>query len=46
MEKITCHNCGESMVMVKDQPYQYKECGLEKVTIVGITIHKCEGCVF
>ena len=44
MKKIICHNCGEAMAAIKDQPYRYKECGLDQVTIIGITIHKCENC--
>ncbi len=41
---MECYNCGEKMRVIKDRPYKYKECGLEDVTIIGVTIHVCENC--
>lgn len=44
MKKMICHECGNEMTTIKNEPYHYKECGLDDVTIVGITLHKCEEC--
>lgn len=41
MEK--CHICGDPLVTIKDQPYEYTECGLN-VTLLGITQYTCHGC--
>lgn len=32
------------MVAIKDQPYEYTECGLDEVTIIGITQYHCKAC--
>lgn len=41
MEK--CYTCGESLEVIRDQPYEYSECGLN-VTLLGITQYRCRSC--
>ncbi len=41
---MKCYNCGESMKTIENQPYNYAECGLDRVTIIGISLYKCSGC--
>jgi len=38
-----CQVCGESLQVIKDQPYRYGECGLD-VVLLGITQYHCEKC--
>lgn len=38
-----CHVCGNPMETIKDQPYEYSECGLN-VTLLGITQYRCHQC--
>ena len=39
MEK--CWKCGNDLSVIKDQPYQYKESGLDFVYLIGILQYKC-----
>jgi putative zinc finger/helix-turn-helix YgiT family protein len=41
MEK--CYTCGQTLEVIKDQPYEYSECGLN-VTLLGITQYRCRSC--
>ena len=40
---MTCVVCGGKMVK-KGDTYQYDECGLRGVTLVGVTVRECEKC--
>ena len=39
-----CWVCGKDLEAIKDQPYQYKECGLDNVYLHGIIQYKCRSC--
>lgn len=41
MEK--CYACGKALDVIKDQPYEYTECGLN-VTLLGVTQYRCQSC--
>ncbi len=38
-----CYSCGGSVRVIKDQPYEYKECGLP-IVLRGILQYTCEDC--
>ena len=38
-----CYTCGQTLEVIKDQPYEYSECGLN-VTLLGITQYRCRSC--
>ncbi|MDD3814421.1 MAG: type II toxin-antitoxin system MqsA family antitoxin [Desulfocapsaceae bacterium] len=38
-----CYVCGDPLTVIKDQPYNYNECGLD-VVLLGITQYHCEKC--
>lgn len=38
-----CQFCGHPLETIKDQPYEYSECGLN-VTLPGITQYRCHQC--
>ena len=38
-----CTSCGGKIVVIKNKPYHYDECGLD-VVLYGITQFKCEHC--
>ena len=38
-----CHVCGNPLETIKDQPYEYSECGLN-VTLLDITQYRCQQC--
>ncbi len=39
-----CWICGRGLVVIKDQPYHYKESGLDNVFLHGIIQYKCNHC--
>ena len=39
----SCYVCGDLLKVIKDQPYNYSECGLN-VILLGITQYHCEKC--
>ncbi len=39
-----CWVCGKDLEVIKDQPYQYKESGLDNVYLHGIIQYKCHSC--
>lgn len=41
---MICRNCEKSELVESKENYQYRECGLSNVTIVGIMVRKCPGC--
>jgi len=42
--KMKCRNCEQGDMQDVNENYHYRECGLDNVTIVGITIRKCPEC--
>lgn len=42
--KMKCRVCEQSEMQGIQENYHYRECGLDNVTIVGITILKCSEC--
>ncbi|MBW1637149.1 MAG: YgiT-type zinc finger protein, partial [Deltaproteobacteria bacterium] len=38
-----CIVCGDTLKVIKDQPYEYTESGLN-VLLLGITQYHCEAC--
>lgn len=41
---MTCRNCERAEMVETQENYHYRECGLDNVTIVGITVRKCPEC--
>lgn len=41
---MKCRICEEGELVEVRENYHYRECGLENVTIVGITVRKCPAC--
>ena len=39
-----CWVCEKDLEVIKDQPYHYKESGLDNVYLHGIIQYKCSGC--
>lgn len=39
-----CWVCGGDLAVIKDKPYQYKESGLDNVSLHGIIQYKCHNC--
>lgn len=39
-----CWVCGKDLEVVKDKPYQYKESGLDNVSLHGIIQYRCNSC--
>ena len=42
--EMICRNCEHGEMQDVNENYHYRECGLDNVTIVGITIRKCPEC--
>jgi putative zinc finger/helix-turn-helix YgiT family protein len=42
--EMICRNCEHGEMQDVNENYHYRECGLDNVTIVGITIRKCNEC--
>ena len=40
----TCWACGGKLQVIKNEPYQYIESGLDNVWLYGINQYKCESC--
>lgn len=41
---MKCRNCEQGDMLEIHENYHYRECGLDNVTIVGITTRKCPEC--
>ena len=41
---MKCRNCEQAEMVETRENYHYRECGLDNVTIVGITVRKCPEC--
>lgn len=41
---MKCRNCEQTEMIEMRENYHYRECGLDNVTIVGITVRKCPEC--
>jgi YgiT-type zinc finger domain-containing protein len=41
---MNCYECGSEMEIIKDKPYEYKDCGLPNVVLFGIPQYKCNKC--
>lgn len=41
---MKCRNCEQTEMIETRENYHYRECGLDNVTIVGITVRKCPEC--
>lgn len=41
---MKCRSCAQGELVETQENYHYRECGLDNVTIVGITIRKCPTC--
>jgi putative zinc finger/helix-turn-helix YgiT family protein len=39
-----CYVCGGTTKIIKDKPYEYKECGLDNILIIGINQFECKKC--
>lgn len=41
---MKCRRCEKAELVETQENYHYRECGLDNVTIVGITVRKCPAC--